>query len=104
MPFDGDLWLHNLHVQVERTAEEQPNLITILQPSSVDHRLYLTSVALQGGSSSGQVRGLSVQDGARVYAEGMRCYVHVMPVFVLVTSCFESVSSRASSCEVPVYT
>lgn len=71
MPFDGDLWLHNLHVQVVRASEEKRNLIALLQPTSIDHRLYLTSISVQGDAPEGQVRGLSVQDGARVYAQGV---------------------------------
>jgi hypothetical protein len=77
MPFDGYLWMHNLHIHVVRASEEKRNLIALLLPTSIDHRLYLSSIALQGDAPEGQVRGLSVQDGARVYAEGMSSLVAV---------------------------
>lgn len=70
MPFDGFLWMHNLHVRVVRASQDKRNLIALLQPTSIDHRLYLTSITFQGDAPEGQVRGLDVQDGARVYAEG----------------------------------
>lgn len=70
MPFDGYLWMHNLHIRVVRASAEKRNLIAILQPTSIGHRLYLTSITIQGDAPEGQVRGLDVQDGARVYVEG----------------------------------
>jgi hypothetical protein len=74
MPFNGYLWLHNLHLLVARESEEKRNLVTLLQPSAVDLRLYLTSITIQGDAPEGQVRGLSVLNGARIYAEGAHSF------------------------------
>jgi hypothetical protein len=76
MPYNGSAWIDNLHVRVDRPWEEKRQLIALLQPTSIDHRLYLTSVTLQGDAPEGQARGLDVKDGARVYAQGVHHRSH----------------------------
>lgn len=105
MPFDGDLWLHNLHVRVVRASEDKRNLIALLQPTSLDHRLYLTSITVQGDAPDGQVRGLSVQDGARVYVEGtsINCRTCALRTSRAVSKCRTSCHPLASVCQYCVY-
>lgn len=71
MPQNGSLWMDNIHIRVDRPWEEKRKLVALLQPTAIGHRLFLTSVTLQGDAPEGQTRGLDVKDGARVYAQGV---------------------------------